>query len=246
MFWNLLNIEWIKTRRSKLWLLVAMGPIIGVCFALANFHANYNTFMNDPGDNGWIEAWTQVQIFYSPLIYPIIAGVYAALICRHEHIGGGWKQLLALPVKRTNVFLAKLALVCILLALTQGLLLVAYIAGGLITNIQDPLPIFTLIGYAFKGWIAVLPLAAIQMSFSMIWQSFSAPLAINMGLSLPALLIANSSFGQFYPWAQPMLAMSPADESPIQSLFVFYTLIIVLFIFALACGIRHFRKMDLT
>lgn len=41
-----------------------------------------------------------------------------------------------------------------------------------------------------------------------------------------------------------MLAMSPEDESPIQSYFLFYTLLIGTFIVLLIYGIRNFTKRD--
>lgn len=42
-----------------------------------------------PGDNAWIEAWTQVALFMGPFVLPILVGIYAAFVCRGEHVGGG-------------------------------------------------------------------------------------------------------------------------------------------------------------
>ncbi|SFP64229.1 ABC transporter permease [Salibacterium halotolerans] len=238
MLKELLLVEFLKTRRLRLWLLVLIGPVLGVFFALGNF-----LFMNE-GDNGWLEAWTQVQIFYSPLIFPILTGVYAALVCRTEYIGKGWKQLLSFPVKRYQVYLSKLILVCLLLLFTQLLLLLFYVGAGTVVGISNYIPWISLFGFIAKGWLASLPLAAIQILSSIYWRSFGAPLALNIGLSLPALLIANSSFGQYYPWAQPMLAMSPADESPIQSYLMFYILVLGLFIVISLTGAVIFKKQD--
>ncbi|MBY7141930.1 ABC transporter permease [Virgibacillus sp. NKC19-3] len=243
MLKDLLLVELMKTRRSKLWLLVLIGPVLGVIFALGNFYFNYDVFM-DEGGNGWLEAWTQVQIFYSPLIFPILTGVYAALVCRTEHVGNGWKQLLSFPIKRSHIYISKLIIVCLLLALTQVLLFLFFVAAGMITDISNDIPWMALLGFITKGWLASLPLAAIQILASIYWSSFGAPLALNIGLSLPALLIANSSFGQFYPWAQPMLAMSPADESPIPSYMVFYMLVLGLFLVITLIGIATFKKRD--
>jgi hypothetical protein len=198
-----------------------------------------------PGDNGWIEAWTQLQIFYGPLILPILTGIYSALICRSEHIGGGWKQLLALPIKRSQVYLSKLTLVFVLLAFTQLLMVVLYIPAGLITGIPGELPWLDLLKFAMLGCIASLPLATIQMIVSTHWRSFGVPLAINIGFAIPAFILSYTKYGQYYPWALPNLAMSPADEAPIQSYPVFYGIVISVFIIALFIGLRVFTKKDM-
>lgn len=41
-----------------------------------------------------------------------------------------------------------------------------------------------------------------------------------------------------------MLAMSPEDESPIQSYLLFYSLLIVTFSILLGYGLRNFAKRD--
>jgi hypothetical protein len=119
-----------------------------------------------------------------------------------------------------------------------------FLLGGWISGLHDSVPINELFLYIFQGCLAVIPLAAIQMLFSTWWSQFGSSLAINIALSLPALLIGNSAYGQYYPWAQPLLAMSPSDESPLQSLPLFYTLISVMFILALLVGLRKFSKME--
>jgi hypothetical protein len=237
-------MELLKVRKSMIWLLMLVGPIIGVFFSYQNFFNNYDTFMNDPGDNEWMEAWTQVLIFYAPLIFPVMAGVYAAFVCRFEHISGGWKQLFALPIKRSTLFLAKLCVIFLLLAFSQMVVFLFFLLSGWITGLQHSLPFSQLLTFTFQGWIAVIPLATIQMVFSTWWTNFGSSLAIGIGCSLPALLIGNSTYGQYYPWAQPLLAMSPSDESPLQSLPLFYTLISVMFILALLVGLRKFSKME--
>ncbi|MDF9761643.1 hypothetical protein OKW24_003416 [Peribacillus simplex] len=65
-----------------------------------------------------------------------------------------------------------------------------------------------------------------------------------MLVTLPAIIFASTPLGQIYPWTQPMLAMSPEDESPIQSYFLFYTLLIGSFIVLLLYGVKSFTKRD--
>lgn len=245
MLKRVFSVELMKMKRSKLWFLILMGPIIGVMLGVWNFLQNIDIFIQTKEDNGWLEAWTQVGLFYSSLIYPVLIGVYAALLCRNEHIGGGWKALLALPVKRSTVYLSKLIVIILLIAVTQMFLMIFYLVIGLLFSIPGNIPWMILLGFMFKGWLATLPLAAIQLILSINWNSFGLPLAINIIFTLPVMLAVNTSYGQFYPWAQPALAMSPYDETPIQSLPIFYTLVLITFCLGVIGGLIKFNTSDI-
>jgi lantibiotic transport system permease protein len=164
------------------------------------------------------------------------------MLCRVEYMNGGWKQLLALPIRRETVFISKLLTMFVLLALTQVILLLLFILGGFSIDMKDQIPVSSLSIFVVRGWVAALPLATAQLALSLRWHSFGAPLGINIALSLPSILVANSTFGQFYPWAQPMLAMSPADESPIPSNFIFFLILSSFLIFSLLIGLQTIKN----
>src|SRR5512146_2441710 len=76
------------------------------------------------GATKWQFYFTSSTVLFAWLPYPLLAGVYAALLCRTEHANGGWKHTLALPVSRTSVYLAKFVLLAALLLATN----VAFVA----------------------------------------------------------------------------------------------------------------------
>ncbi|WP_195575877.1 ABC transporter permease [Paenibacillus sp. 1001270B_150601_E10] len=240
---DILFVERLKLKRSKSWLLYLIGPLLGVSLAYINFFKNYDLFMQ-PGDNAWIEVWTQAALFMGPFVLPILVGIYSALICRGEHVGGGWKQLLALPVKRSDIFLGKFLTVVRMVIITMLTLFVFFIGFGYIKGVEGNLPLFTILGYIIKGILACLPLILLQLIISIRAKTFGVPLAVSIVFTLPALIVASTPLGQIYPWTQPMLAMSPEDESPIQSYFLFYTLLGGTFTILLLYGLRSFSKRD--
>ena len=61
---------------------------------------------------------------------------FTSLICRYEHQSGGWKQLLALPVTRGKVFVAKYILIMLLVLAMQILYLGSVFAVGMVKAIQ--------------------------------------------------------------------------------------------------------------
>jgi len=203
---RMIRAEWLKIRRSILWLLAALSPV------LAALGGMLNGAPEGGGSGEWIAALQLMAVLHALLFLPLLTGVFAAMLCRYEHIGGGWKQLLALPVSRTQVYAVKLAFVLLLLAVTQVVFLAAYLVVGLAMGFEGPIPWEIVAGSLLGGWVACLPLAALQLAVSVAWASFAAPLAINVIFTLPNLLIVNSAnYGPYYPWAQPVLAMMPHD-----------------------------------
>lgn len=237
---RLLHVEWLKLRRSVVWLLAVMSPLLaGV--------AGYASVRID-GVEDWQRLFTVMSLLHALLFLPLLTGIYAAFLCRYEHTGGGWKLMLSLPVRRTQVYAVKLTVIMLLLAVTQLLFLLAVVLVGLTMGFPDALPWRELLHSGARGYAACLSLAALQLFVSVFFQSFAAPLAVNVIFTLPNLLVANSStYGPYYPWAQPLLAMIPKDSSdagiafliPMQTLFMVVGLSFLGFF---AAGWMYFRR----
>ncbi|MGN7309314.1 ABC transporter permease, partial [Bacillus subtilis] len=114
----------------------------------------------------------------------------------------------------------------------------------------DPVPWGFLTGKLLLGLFACVPLAALQMFVSLVWSSFAAPLALNFALTVPNILIINSkTFGPYYPWAQPMILMTPIEGGgfgaynvPLGTLLAVVGGSAVLFILI---GVLYFRKKEI-
>ena len=185
----------MKTR----WSLIAVVLLVGPALTLV---------LGQPMKREWDMYYALATTQYSWIFYPLLAGVLAALVCRTEHVGGGWKSLLGMPVKRSSVYLVKLFVVAVLLALSQVVFLGATLAGGWWHDITGPFPWALVVRSLGLGWLAVLPIAALQLWASTRWKAFGSALALNVVLTLPAIFAAQSDkFGPWYPWAQPFRAM---------------------------------------
>ena len=101
---TLLQAEWFKLRKSKMVPIILAGPMIGLFIGLS---ANLEDNMQGIEINEWYISLFSMNLTYALLFLPLISGVFTSLICRYEHQFGGWKQLLALPVTRGKVFVAK-------------------------------------------------------------------------------------------------------------------------------------------
>lgn len=198
----------MKAELIKLpWLLICgiavAGPLLCVILGV-------NGGGGPAGISPWALAFGYAVMRYAWLFYPLLAGVFAALICRTDHASGGWKLTLSLPVRRTDVYLAKSVLLVAALALANVSFGAWFLAAGTASGLKGAVPYATILMALLCGWIAVLPLAALQLWVSSRWRSFGAALALNVCLTLPSIFAAQShEIGPWYPWAQPLLAMTP-------------------------------------
>ncbi|GKU77892.1 ABC transporter permease [Paenibacillus sp. L3-i20] len=206
-FFRLLASERMKLSRSYIWLLIPVSPLLSLIMGMLS---NLNEY---PSDQHYSALHSIVTTLHALLLLPILTGIFSAFVCRYEHSGGGWKQLLSLPVSRTGLYAAKFVLVVIMLALTQLMFMGAVVISVHYQGIAGGVQWGQLIPNVISGLVACLPLAALQLWASIGWSSFAAPLAINVAMTVPNILIVNSAtYGPYYPWAQPALAMISSKD----------------------------------
>ncbi|MDA3129503.1 ABC transporter permease [Aliibacillus thermotolerans] len=199
----ILQSEWYKLRKSKIIFIIFTSPLVGLFLGLTT------QLVNEMEGNEWYLSLFTMNVTYALLFLPLITGVLASIICRYEHQEGGWKQLLALPVTRGKVFVAKYVLLMFLVLFMQLLYFVAIYLVGWINGFTDPFPMDIVWKSILGGWVATFPLVALQLWMSILFKSFAAPFTVNVIFTLPTILAVNSEkFGPYYPWAQPFAMMN--------------------------------------
>lgn len=239
---KVLQSEFLKLRKSSIWLLIFISPLLSALAGMGE------TVEDIPYK--WEMTMSIMASVHALLFLPLLTGVFSAFVCRYEHIGGGWKQLLAMPVSRGNVYLAKFMLVMGLLAATQILFVAGIVLVGEFKGFEGGIPWKMIVNGTIGGWIACLPLATLQLFISVAWSSFAAPLAINVVLTLPNMLVVNSEkFGPYYPWGQPFLAMIHHTEESFGALNIsaetLFIVIIGSFILFFASGFTYFQRKEI-
>ncbi|MFD2922861.1 ABC transporter permease [Halobacillus naozhouensis] len=214
---SLLASEFMKIRKTKVWVLLFISPLL----------AGIVGFTGSPPSglpNEWIFLFTMMVPAHSLLILPLMISVFSGFICRYEHQHGGWRQLFSMPVGRQQVYLAKFLIVFGLVTVNQVMFFAIFMLTGYIRGMEGSVPIELVLKCTAGGLVSTLPLIALTLWLAMIWSSFAAPFTLNVILTLPNILVANSeTFRPIYPWVQPFVMMMPQGEVfsvPIQSLLV--------------------------
>ncbi|SFI69882.1 MULTISPECIES: ABC transporter permease [unclassified Bacillus (in: firmicutes)] len=238
---NILRIEWLKLRRSQIILLATILPLFAVfqgrMFVLSQKELN--------GVELWSTLYTGSMSQFSSFIFPVSIAVIMVMITRIEHSNNGWKQLLAMPVKRENVYFSKLLMGSMITLYSVLIFSIGTITVGIELGLKDTIPYDLLVCKSLIVFIASLPIIAIQFYISFRFSHIGIPLAVGAGLALPSMLVANSAaYWIYYPWAYPIISSMTEIFSFAGKEVTMYTVCFSSFFLIIFIGLLKFRAKD--
>jgi hypothetical protein len=167
--------ELAKLRRSALWIVAAVLPLLAVVTGTVNYAANEEAL-----SSGWASYWSQVVVFYGMVFMSTGIAVMASAAWRMEHRGHNWNLLMATPARAFAILGAKLASLTLMVVVMQLVLLgLVVLSGRLVLGLDGWLPWHS-VAAALLGVVAALPVIALQSLLSMLVRSFAAPVALGL------------------------------------------------------------------
>jgi ABC-2 type transport system permease protein len=248
----LLQIEWLKLKRTPLqWLLLA-GPI-GFASLIVWYYAGRAV---TPGLPALIfETFVQGA---STIALPIGIGLLGGYMILQEELAGSFSGFLGTAIPRFRLYGSKLLLIIVLMASAMALSALA-LAAGLQWFTSVPIRWDVLAAAAGISIAASLPLAALHLWVSLAW-GMGASAAIGGGGLLVAALSATSlgdAVWPYIPWAWPIrLSSMPGlyllPELPNEAIMnELYSKalqgsvsVVVTFVVLWVCGLLWFRKWE--
>ncbi|WP_405106462.1 ABC transporter permease [Paenibacillus sp. FSL K6-1217] len=236
MMWRALSADWLKIRGKGIWLLTFLGPLGLIAMQGLNFGLRYDYLHGQYREDLWAGLLSEIAPFLPIALY-LGGTLICSLIANVEHQTSSWKQLLALPISRSAVFLAKL-LLCLLLLIGSCLLLSAgaVILGLLLGFGSQPIPYTDVLRIGFASYAAAMPVIALQLWLSLSSRNQTLPVSVGMTLSLL------SPFGMFFSEWAPLSWPALAWSGPHPWLFSGAGLLLGLLV--LLPGAIHFARKD--
>ena len=172
-FASLVAAEAIKLKRSSVWAVTVLLPLLAVVSGSVNFRMNRQAFLQ-----GWVSLTSQMTLFYAMMFCSLGVALLASTVWRVEHRGTSWNAMRTTPHTATAVALAKtLVLFAPLLVMQVILVVLAWISGTFIMGLGPAMPMSFTVS-ALLGVLAAAPLVAVQSLLSMLMRSFAAPVAV--------------------------------------------------------------------
>lgn len=207
MLIRLIKAEFIKLKRSPVWLPFLIIPLISAFMGTFNYLGNREMLTGQ-----WADLWTQHTLFSSFIFIPALIGLICAYEWRLEHRGHNWNTLFGAPVSRGAVILAKLTVVAalnlFLFALVGGLF---FLCGRLVgfTTVPPYGLVLRSLGWGFLGSISA---GCLQLFISMIMRNFGIPVALSSLGGIAGYLALAKGLKYICPQALVVYGMNAAGK----------------------------------
>ena len=129
-FLDLLKIEFMKVKRSKIVPLIFIAPLLVVVSGVANL-SNYFT---PEYTNAWPAMFIQSALVYAYYLLPFSMIVVCVMIAGRETGNNGILKMLALPVSRCALSIAKFCVLTFYLFMEMVVFLVVFVIAGLYSD----------------------------------------------------------------------------------------------------------------
>jgi lantibiotic transport system permease protein len=220
MLLRALHAETLKMKRTIALKMVLIAPLVVVLPIL--FLASQAPF-STLNFNGIRNKWTVLALltlrFWALLMMPLYITLETALIAGLDHSENQWKSLLARPVPRWTLYVAKLMVVMAMTAAAMLVLVCGILMdGAILARVQTEVVFGSPAPWAaiFRDGARVTGLGflalTIQHWVSLRWRSF----AVATGAGIVAMIAGCFAFAagqqaggwpQYFPWALPMLLL---------------------------------------
>lgn len=214
-------VETTKLRRSLALLLCAAAPAFVAVLMAVIFNRQGGR------DLAWSMYLSGNAATWAFFMLPMTVTALTVLLAQMEHGPRTWNHLLALPVPRTSVLLAKLVVAMLLCAAMTTALGVLAPVSGVVADALTPgrslsgapdLRAFAdvLVRMLASAWMLV----ALQLWAALRWRSVVPPLVLGIGGTFVAVAATGSDLGPYFPWLIPTNALATAGHASATALTV--------------------------
>lgn len=209
MLIKLLKAEAIKLRRSILWLLFVLIPVIPAVLGSVNYMYNLEILKEE-----WYSLWTQHTLFTDYFFLPILIGIYCSYLMGLEYANNGLSKMLTLPVKRIYIYISKLITASYMVLLSLIWIFVLFFISGKLCGISSVFPLKDAAIWCCFGALGGIVAASLQLMLSIFTKSFGIPVAAAFLGGISGLAFLAKHMGHMYPYSLMSYGMN--SNSPQQ------------------------------
>ena len=190
---KLLCNDLLKFRRSHMWAVLTLVPLIAVAIGGGNYAGNQGQL-----DAGWTSYLSQIMLFYGMIFMTAGIAIIASAAWRVEHRGHNWHSLLTSTRSAGTLTASKIAAITIAVAAMQAVLVVLAIGVGFVLGVPGTPPG----SFSVVALLSLLPAAAVsawQSFLSMVIRNFTGPVALALVASIFSFgaLASGATFARF-------------------------------------------------
>lgn len=233
---RVLSAEFLKIRKKMIWFLILLGPIGVIGLQAVNFGLRYDYLTKVYAKDLWGGLIENVAMLAVPTLFVGLA-IISSMTAGIEHQTNAWKQTLALPITRMQVFMGKFLLNALLLLCSATLLVPGTIILGVLLGFpMDQFPLAFMLKWAYLPYLAVLPFLALQVWLSVVMHNQAFPLTV--GIAGTVVSMFSVRFGDWVPYKWVYLTNEADNPYYSAAAGIFLCIIMLL------AGALHFIRKD--
>ncbi|OWA35254.1 permease [Saccharibacillus sp. O16] len=239
MIGKLLSTDLLKMRRTGIWWIVFIGPVGLAAMQALNFGLRYDYLVRDHyASDPWSGLIEETSMFVPIAVY-LAMTLLTAMIANVENRQNSWKQTLALPVRRSQVFASKFLACLIQLLAACALLAVSMLTVGLLLKFSGPIPYLDLLKLGVYPMLAALPMLGFMLWMTLTLRNQAIPISLGIAASLSSVF--GGAMPDVFPLAWPAVVLGNGEEALRYAGFGI-TLFAVLYLL----GSIHFSRKDVA
>ncbi|MBB6023354.1 hypothetical protein HNR77_004454 [Paenibacillus sp. JGP012] len=233
-----LSSDWLKIRGKGIWFLVFLAPIGLTAMQALNFGLRLDYLKEQYAGNLWGGLLENVIVFV-PLALMLGATILSSMVAGIEHEQGSWKQLLALPISRPAVYLAKFLLACVLLIISSLLLTAGVVGLGLVLGFDaKEIPWAQALKLGLMPLAGALPVLSIELWLTLVSKNQALPVTFGIILAITGMF--SLSISPHFPLAWAQMAWSSPNP------YLYAGMGAGLGILIMLIGMMHFSRKDVA
>ena len=251
-FLELLKIEFMKVKRSKIVPLIFIAPLLVVASGVANL----SRYFTPEYTNAWPAMFIQSALVYAYYLLPFSMIVVCVMIAGRETGNNGILKMLVLPVSRYSLSIAKFCVLVFYLFMEMAVFLAVFVVAGTIATrtmgVTETLPILYLVKWCMGLFLTMLPCVGTMWAITVLFEKPLLSVGLNLLLVIPGVLVANTPLWIAYPYCYSGYLVScslhdfTVESNAIAfSLFPFLPVAVLVFVLVFAVAVIRFGKKEM-
>ena len=207
---ELLKIEFMKVKRSMILPLLLIPPILVVISGVSSI----SMYMTPEYTDAWSAMFIQSALLFGYYLLPFSMVIVCVMISNRETKNNGILKMLALPISKGKLALAKFFVLLSFLMIELLIFFSSFIIAGIIAtkimNVAENIPVFYLLTWTLKLFATMIPAIACMWAITVLFEKPLLSMGLNLLLIIPGVLIANTPLWLVYPYCYSGYVVSDA------------------------------------
>lgn len=251
-FLELLKIEFMKVKRSKIVPLIFIAPLLVVASGIANL----SRYFTPEYTNAWPAMFIQSALVYAYYLLPFSMIVVCVMIVGRETGNNGILKMLALPVSRHALSIAKFCVLVFYLFMEMVVFLAVFVVAGIVATstmgVTETLPVLYLLKWCIGLFLTMLPCVGTMWAITVLFEKPLLSVGLNLLLVIPGVLVANTPLWIAYPYCYSGYLVSCSlhdftvgSNTMAFSIFPFLPVALLVFAMVFMVAVTQFGKKEM-